>query len=103
MRSVILASAQALAISSSIFILLKSGTAYSVVPTINTAEVASLSEQDRIRFEAEWKGYLDTMSCLEMAEERGVKNVAKSMKTDGVDYAVISKYTNLTIAEIDKL
>ena len=47
--------------------------------------------------------YLDTMSCLEMAEERGVKNVAKSMKTDGVDYAVISKYTNLTIAEIDKL
>lgn len=70
---------------------------------IDTAEVASLSEQDRIRFEAEWKGYLDTMSCLEMAEERGVKNVAKSMKTDGVDYAVISKYTNLTIAEIDKL
>ena len=47
--------------------------------------------------------YLDTMSCLEMAEERGVNNVAKSMKTDGVDYAVISKYTNLTIAEIDKL
>jgi hypothetical protein len=70
---------------------------------IDTAEVAALSEQDRIRFEAEWKGYLDTMSCLEMAEERRVKNVAKSMKTDGVDYAVISKYTNLTIAEIDKL
>lgn len=82
---------------------------------IDTAEVASLSEQDRMRFEAEWKGYLDTMSCLEMAEEKGLKkgmeqgieqgviNVARSMKIGGVDYAIISKHTNLTISDIEKL
>ena len=57
------------------------------------------------------KGYLDTMSCLEMAEEKGLKkgmaqgviNVARSMKIGGVDYAIISKHTNLTISDIEKL
>ena len=74
---------------------------------IDTGEIASLSEQDRIRFEAEWKGYLDTMSCLEMAKEEGIEkgviNVAKSMKEDGMDSAIIAKYTNLTFEEIEKL
>ena len=70
---------------------------------IDTAEVASLSEQDRIRFEAEWKGYLDTMSCLEMAKVEGVMSVAKTMKTNGVDNATIAKYTNLTIEDIENL
>ena len=90
---------------------------------IDTAEVASLSEQDRIRFEAEWKGYLDTMSCLEMAKVEGIEegiekgiekgvsvgrmneklDIAKSMKADGIDNAIIAKYTNLTFEEIENL
>ena len=82
---------------------------------IDTAEVASLSEQDRIRFEAEWKGYLDTMSCLEMAKVEGIEkgvsvgrmneklDIAKSMKSMGLDKETISKCTNLTFEEIDNL
>ena len=42
---------------------------------IDTAEVASLSEH----------------------------GIAKSMKADGIDNSIIAKYTNLTIAEIEKL
>ena len=74
---------------------------------IDTANVASLSEKDRIRFEAEWKGYLDTMSCLEMSKEEGKcqrsLEIAKSMKYDGVEFFVIAKYTSLSLEEIEQL
>ena len=82
---------------------------------LDTAEVASLSEQDRIRYESDWKNYLDTMSCIERAEEKGIEKgmeigeekailtVAKTMKTDGVANDIIAKYTSLPIEEIEKL
>lgn len=94
---------------------------------IDTAEVASLSEQDRIRFEAEWKGYLDTMSCLEMAKEEGKEegmekgiekgieegvaigrmnekhDVAKTMKSMGMDNETIARCIKLSVEEIEKM
>ena len=82
---------------------------------LDTAEVASLSEQDRIRYESDWKNYLDTMSCIERAEEKGMEKgieigeekailtVAKSMKAKGLDNETISQCTNLPIEEIEKL
>ena len=78
---------------------------------LDTAEVATLSEQDRIRYESEWKGYLDTMSCIDRAEEKGfekgiekgVLSVAKSMKDNGLDASVISKCTNLSVEVIKNL
>ena len=90
---------------------------------LDTAEVASLSEQDRIRYESDWKNYLDTMSCIERAEEKGMEKgmeigiekgieigeekgilkVAKSMKAKGLDNETIAQYTNIPIKEIEKL
>ena len=86
---------------------------------LDTADEASLSEKERIRYESNLKAYRDTMSCIKFAEARGEargeergeakgkaernKEIARSMKVDGIDSETIAKYTNLTVSEIDKI
>ena len=78
---------------------------------LDTAEVASLSEKDRMRYESDWKNYLDTMSCIERAEEKGKEKgreeraveIARSLKLNGMNIEVISQSTGLTIKEIENL
>jgi len=78
---------------------------------LDTADVASLSEKDRIRYESDLKNYRDTMSCWrysmktsreEGREERSFE-IAKSMKCAGIEISVIAQCTNLPIEEIKKL
>ena len=90
---------------------------------LDTADVGSLSEPERMRYESELKGYMDTMSCLRYAKEEGCAEgraegleegraegradekmaIAKSMKADGIPLGTISKYTKLSIEEIENL
>ena len=86
---------------------------------LDTAEVESLSENERMRYESDLKNYMDTMSCIEFAtltgkEEgraeglaeglsQGKISIAKSMKEDGMDMQSIAKYTGLTKNEIENL
>ena len=78
---------------------------------LDTADVGSLSEPERMRYESELKGYMDTMSCLRYAREEGCAEgradekmaIAKSMKADGIPLGTISKYTKLSIEEIENL
>ena len=86
---------------------------------LDTADEASLSEKERIRYESNLKAYRDTMSCIKFAEARGEargeergeakgkaernKEITRSMKAEGIDSETIAKYTNLTVSEIDKI
>ena len=64
-----------------------------------------------MRYESDWKNYLDTMSCIERAEEKGKEKgreeraveIARSLKLNGVNIEVISQSTGLTIKEIENL
>ena len=78
---------------------------------LDTADVGSLSEKDQMRYESALKNYLDTMSCIEYAtvkvREEGKAeakvSIAKSMKADGMDVALISRYTGLSVEQIEAL
>ena len=90
---------------------------------LDTADVGSLSEKDQMRYESALKNYLDTMSCIEYAtvkvreegkaeglaegkaegESMAKASIAKSMKAEGMDAAVISRCTGLPIEQIDAL
>ena len=98
---------------------------------LDTAHLGSLPEEDRMRYESDLKNYRDTMSCIRFAKkegiaegielgiergiERGIEqgieqgakqekiNIARSMKADGIDAAVISKYSGLALDEIENL
>ena len=86
---------------------------------LDTADVGSLSEKDQMRYESALKNYLDTMSCIEYAtvkvreegkaegkaegEFEAKVSIAKSMKAEGMDAAVISRCTGLPIEQIDAL
>ena len=82
---------------------------------LDTADIGSLSEKDQMRYESALKNYLDTMSCIEYAtvkvreegkaegEFEAKVSIAKSMKVEGMDAAVISRCTGLPIEQIDAL
>ena len=86
---------------------------------LDTADVGSLSEKDQMRYESALKNYLDTMSCIEYAtvkvreegkaegkaegEFEAKVSIAKSMKAEGMDVALISRYTGLTVEQIEAL
>ena len=38
---------------------------------LETADIASLSERDRLHYESDLKNYMDTMGCIRYAEKRG--------------------------------
>ena len=82
---------------------------------LETADVGSLSEQERTQYEADLKAYKDTMSCIRFAELKGHDagvvqgreerdiEIARTMKAKGLDLATISECTNLVIDVIEKL
>lgn len=82
---------------------------------LETADVGSLSEQERTQYEADLKAYKDTMSCIRFAELKGHDagvaqgreerdiEIARAMKSKGLDLATISECTNLGIDVIEKL
>ena len=73
--------------------------------------MGSLSEKDQMRYESALKNYLDTMSCIEYAtvkvREEGKAeakvSIAKSMKAEGMDVALISRYTGLSDEQSEAL
>ena len=91
--------------------------------TIETADIASLSERDRLRYESDLKNYMDTMGCIRYAEKRGKEDgreegraegreegrkqqqleIARSMKEGGMPAEMIAKYTGLSGQDIEKL
>ena len=74
---------------------------------LDTADVASLSESDRIQYESDLKNYRDTMSCIEFAEYKGKKEgkieTAAKMKANGISLDVIAECTGLSEEEIQQL
>ncbi len=90
---------------------LPQGTKELFYKVLDTADVASLSEKDRMRYESDLKNYMDTMSCIEFAtltgraegkaEEKAA--IARSLKAEGVDIKIISKTTGLSFEEIESL
>ena len=82
---------------------------------LDTADEASLSEKEHIRYESNLKAYRDTMSCIKFAEARGETRgeargeakskleIARSMKNKGLDCALIAECTGLSVEEIGGL
>ena len=75
------------------------------------AEVASLSKDERIRYDASIRHFRDTLAVMEgqylEGMEKGVeanrRDSARKMKADGMAVELIEKYTGLSIAEINEL
>lgn len=82
---------------------------------IEKAKVCALSEKDQKDYDASLKALADEINMREDGYEEGLEEgigigreeervkMAKKMKLDGVDDAIISKYTDLSIEEIEKL
>ena len=90
---------------------------------LDTADVASLSESDRIQYESDLKNYRDSMSCIAFAEHKGraegleegrqegreegikvgVIRTAKKMKSLGIPEKDIADCTGLSVEEISNL
>ncbi len=90
---------------------------------LETADVGSLSEKELMRYETDLKNYMDTMSCIKYAKltgkQEGIEEgraeglvegeakrnieIAKSMKSNGIDTGLIAKCTGLSEEEIEKL
>ena len=74
---------------------------------LDTADEASLSEKERIRYESNLKAYRDTMSCIKFAETKGEAKskleIARSMKNKGLDCALIAECTGLSVEDIGRL
>ena len=82
---------------------------------LDTADVGSLSEQEQLVYESNLKAYRDTMSCIRFAEYTGREEgllegasakqleIAKALKSKGVNLKTISECTGLSENEIEKL
>jgi len=82
---------------------------------LDTADIGSLSEQEQLIYESNLKAYRDTMSCIRFAEHTGREEgreegrahskleIARSMKIDGMPSETISKYTGLSVSEVENL
>lgn len=74
---------------------------------LDTADIGSLSEQEQLIYESNLKAYRDTMSCIRFAEHTGRAHskleIARSMKIDGMPSETISKYTGLSVSEVENL
>ena len=106
---------------------LPQGTKDLFYKVLDTADLASLTEKDLIRYESDLKNYMDTMSCIEFAENKGRTEgreegraegreegreegraeekikVAKAFKEKGVSVELICQCTGLSIEQIEKL
>ena len=90
---------------------LPQGTKELFYRVLDTADVESLSENERMRYESDLKNYMDTMSCIEFATltgraeglAEGKVSIAKSLRAEVIDIFIISKTTGLKVEEIEKL
>lgn len=90
---------------------LPQGTKELFYKVLDTADVASLSEKDRMRYESDLKNYMDTMSCIEFATLTGREEgkaeekaaIARSLKLKGIDILTVSECTGLSPEEIGRL
>ncbi len=73
------------------------------IQAFEKAEIAKYSEEERHDYEQSLKIYRDLKSVIDTAFDEGKIEVARNLKSLGVDINIISKSTGLTIAEIDKL
>ena len=71
------------------------------------AEIARYSETERRQYEESKKVFWDNYSVLKTAREKGMRegvlDIAHKMKADGMTAELISKYTGLSIEEVEKL
>ena len=75
------------------------------------AEIARYSETERRQYEESKKVFWDNYSVLKTAREKGMHEgvlkekieTARKMKADGMTAELISKYTGLSIEEVEKL
>lgn len=86
---------------------------------LERADIGSLSNSERLQYEAEMKACRDTMSCIRYAEVKGHNaglvegvargreerdiEIARSLKAKGLDVLLISECTGLPEEEITKL
>ena len=86
---------------------LPQGTKDLFYKVLDTADLASLTDKERMRYESDLKNYMDTMSCIEFAEYKGKKEgkieTAAKMKANGISLDVIAECTGLSEEEIQKL
>ncbi|WP_027004025.1 Rpn family recombination-promoting nuclease/putative transposase [Hugenholtzia roseola] len=68
-----------------------------------TAELASLSAEQRDRYEQSLIQYRDLKSALETAIEEKAVEIAKNAILEGADNKFIAKITGLTVEQIEKL
>ncbi len=67
------------------------------------ADISSLSKEVSVKYYYAIKKYRDTLVVMERQRKEGKEEVAREMKKDGVDIALISKWTGLTEEEIEGL
>ena len=71
------------------------------------AEIARYSETERRQYEESKKVFWDNYSVMKTATEKGIRKgvleIAHKMKADGMTAELISKYTDLSIEEVEKL
>lgn len=75
------------------------------------AEIAKYSDAERQEYEASVKDYRDYINTIDTAHEKGwkegrtagIEDTARKMKSDGMSADLISKYTGLSVEEIDAL
>ena len=71
------------------------------------AEIARYSETERRQYEESKKVFWDNYSVMKTATEKGIRKgvleIAHKMKADGMTAELISKYTDLSIEEIETL
>ena len=90
---------------------------------LDTADFGSMPEKDQLRYESDLKNYMDTMSCIEFAEnkgraegkaegieegiemglEKGILTVAKNLKAQNIPIQIIMESTGLSIEQINQL
>ena len=76
-----------------------------------TAEIARMTNQEYLQYEANLKIHRDAFTTMETAitdartqgETQKAIDIACEMKRDGIDSKVIAKYTGLSLEEIDRL
>ena len=70
---------------------------------IPLAEIARFSDAERRQYEASQRECWDYTSTIETAERKGVLKTASKMKSDGMQAELISKYTGLSLEDIETL
>ena len=75
------------------------------------ADISAMSKADRDKYDESIKKFRDTINVMEGATEKGYAKgkaderieIAKSMLADGESFEKISKYTGLSIKEIEEM